>query len=79
VPGQTIAPPANDLITAHEVSEMTGLAVQTLSVWRLHGRYRLPYKKIGRLIRYSRRDVEAWIESRTRLSTSDTQLEPVAK
>ena len=38
---------------------------QTLNVWRSTQRYNLPYKKIGRSVRYRLGDLRAWLESRT--------------
>ena len=35
----------------------------TLEHWRCTGRYRLPYTKIGRLVRYDVGDLDAFIEA----------------
>ncbi|MCH8015728.1 MAG: DNA-binding protein [Acidobacteria bacterium] len=43
-------------------SEPTGLSVETLAQWRSRKR-NIPYLKIGRLIRYSQRDVQVWLDS----------------
>ena len=51
-------------ITEEEVSEKTGLAVQTLRNWR-HMRRGLPYVKIGRSIRYGEMEVEAYMKEHT--------------
>jgi hypothetical protein len=37
----------------------------TLSVWRSTGRYALPFVKIGSCVRYKKRDLDAFIQSRT--------------
>lgn len=55
----------NQLLTEAETSELVGVSQQTLGIWRCTGRYRLPFVKIGRLVRYRRRDVDEWLESRT--------------
>ena len=37
----------------------------TLSLWACTGRYSLPHVKVGRLVRYRRRDIDRWLEMRT--------------
>ena len=37
---------------------------QTLSVWRMTGRYALPFVRVGRSIRYRKSDLEVWLASR---------------
>jgi hypothetical protein len=49
-------------ITENQVSEITGLALQTLRNDRCQGK-RLPYRKIGRSIRYRLDEVFAYIEA----------------
>jgi excisionase family DNA binding protein len=39
-----------------------------LSVWRSTGRYNLPFLKVGRLVRYRRADLDAWLAARVRES-----------
>ncbi len=53
------------LLTPQEVSEILGVSVETMSVWRSVNRYPLPFVKIGRLVRYKPDDIEAFIKSRT--------------
>ncbi len=52
------------LLTKEQVSEILGISVGTLAVWRATKRYNLPYVKSGRLIRYREEDVQAFILSR---------------
>ena len=52
------------LLTPLEVSEILGVTVQTLCVWRCTGRYNLAYVKSGRLVRYRAKDVEKFIQER---------------
>jgi len=54
------------LLTKEDVSEILGVSVGTLAVWRTTKRYNLPYVKSGRLIRYREEDVQAFITSRLR-------------
>jgi excisionase family DNA binding protein len=52
------------LLTPIETSAMLGVSVETLNVWRATNRYRLPYVKVGRLVRYRLDDLTTFIESR---------------
>lgn len=52
------------LLKKEQVSEILGITVGTLAVWRTTKRYNLPYVKSGRLIRYREQDVQAFINSR---------------
>ena len=54
----------NELLNDQDAARVIGVTAQTLSVWRCTGRYDLPFLKIGRLVRYRRADLEAWLESR---------------
>ena len=51
-----------ELLTAEEVSRLTGLSIQTLAQWRSQKR-NIPYLKIGRLVRYSQSDVQVYLDS----------------
>ncbi|MCP4354047.1 MAG: helix-turn-helix domain-containing protein [Proteobacteria bacterium] len=54
------------LLDKNEVSEMLGITIGTLAVWRTTKRYNLPYVKAGRLTRYRESDVLNFINSRIR-------------
>ena len=56
--------PLGNLLTPEQVSELLGVSLHTLAVWRSEGRYNLPYTKTGRLVRYREKDVAAFIERR---------------
>ena len=58
------------LFTPPEAAAYIGVTENTLSVWRCVGRYEIPFIKVGRLVRYKRTDLEAWISSRTRLTST---------
>ena len=49
-----------ELYTAEQVSELTGLSVEPLAQWRSQKKH-LPYLKVGRLIRYTKRDIEEYL------------------
>jgi hypothetical protein len=42
-----------------------GLKVSTLSVWRSTGRYKLPFIKVGRLVRYRVSDLAEFLARHT--------------
>ncbi|PYV64094.1 MAG: DNA-binding protein [Acidobacteria bacterium] len=55
----------SDLLTEAEAAEFIGLQhPKTLAVWRSTKRYPLAYIKVGRLVRYHRSDLLAFLESR---------------
>lgn len=58
----------SDLIDEKTAAQLLAVEPGTLSVWRSTGRYAIPFIKIGRNVRYSRKALEAWLESRTRAS-----------
>ena len=54
------------------VARHLGIAPKTLRAWRTAGS-NLPFVKLnGRLVRYRRSDVEAFVSKNIRMSTSDT-------
>lgn len=55
-----------DLLTEESAAEYLGVKPGTLSVWRSTGRYRLPFVKIGKNVRYRLSDLDTWIKSRER-------------
>jgi hypothetical protein len=59
-------PEPSDLVNEREAARIIDVAPGTLSVWRSTGRYCLPFVKVGSKVRYSRKGLHAWLESRTR-------------
>ncbi|HJV25326.1 MAG TPA: helix-turn-helix domain-containing protein [Aromatoleum sp.] len=55
-----------DLLNETSAAMLLNVSPGTLSVWRSTGRYRLPFVKVGRKVRYRRADLLAWLEARTR-------------
>jgi len=53
------------LLNEVEAAALLGIKASTLPVWRCTRRYDLPWIKVGRLVRYRRADVLAFLESRT--------------
>ena len=58
------------LLTTEEAAERLCLSARTLERYRASGEGP-KFRKIGRWVRYTVADLEAWIESRKRSSTSD--------
>ena len=57
------------LLTRAQAAEFLGVKVQTLSAWASSGRYKLPYLKVGRAVKYRTVDLQAWLDSREQTST----------
>jgi predicted site-specific integrase-resolvase len=55
-----------DLLDEQAAAALLTVAPGTLGVWRSTGRYNLPFLKVGRMVRYRRADLLAWLEKRTR-------------
>ena len=62
-----------ELLTADQVSSITGLSVETLAQWRSQKRG-IPYLKIGRAVRYDPADINAYLRG-CRVSVSDSGME----
>ncbi len=60
--------PAFDTIAA---AAYLGLAPTTLEIWRTTGRYGLPFEKVGRMVRYRKSALDAFVLSRTFRSTGE--------
>lgn len=56
---------SSDLLNRREAAEYLGVTEGTLAVWASLKRYSLPYVKIGRLVKYRRTDLDAFITCRT--------------
>ena len=61
----------DQLLTEKEAAELICYSQRALQNWRIRGGGP-EYIKIGRLVRYQRRDVEAFIQERKRKHTSQT-------
>lgn len=59
---------ARELLDEKQAADYLAVSPGTLSVWRSTGRYRLPFVKVGRLVRYRISDLDAWLEARSRES-----------
>jgi excisionase family DNA binding protein len=59
-----------ELLDEKAVAKRLGVEQKTLQAWRSRGST-LPFLKIGRLVKYAPEDVQQFIESRRRRSTSE--------
>lgn len=58
------------LITENQAADRLTLSVKTLRNWRLSG-YGPPHLKVGRLVRYRVSELNVWLKSCERSSSSD--------
>lgn len=79
LPGEQAGPGPDKLLTTKEVADWLGIQKCTLEKARSTrvGHYP-PYIEIGRLIRYRRRDVEQWLDCRTRKGDDSLDLPTAA-
>jgi excisionase family DNA binding protein len=61
------------LFTRAEAAEYIGVKPTTLAAWALTGRYKLPVKKVGRLVRYLKSDLDNWLSERTFTHTGQAE------
>jgi len=59
------------LLNEGQAAARLGLKPNTLAVWRVTGKYGLPFVKVGKCVRYKPHDLDVWIESRTVGSSSN--------
>jgi excisionase family DNA binding protein len=53
----------SQLLTTDQAADMLGVRPNTLEQWRCAGKWGLRYVKMGRLIRYRLKDLEAWLDA----------------
>jgi len=51
-------------LTTEQAAAYLGIAEQTLTNWRNNRRQQIPYLKLGKIVRYRREDLDAWLQSR---------------
>ena len=52
----------SDLLTREQAAAYLGVSPRTLAVWKSTGRYGLPVCKVGRLAKYRKSDLDAFIQ-----------------
>jgi excisionase family DNA binding protein len=63
------------LLTPKEAAARLRLSESTLAKWRMTALRRLPYVKVGHKVAYDELEVEKWLASQARKSTSDNGRE----
>ena len=61
MPPSAFRSPSGDLVDRKQAAAYLRTSEHTLAVWASTKRYGLPYVKIGRLVRYRRADLDAFI------------------
>jgi predicted DNA-binding transcriptional regulator AlpA len=59
-----------ELLTTDKAAEYIGVTKKTMEWWRFTGAGP-DFVKMSRLVRYRKKDIDAWVEARIRKSTSD--------
>lgn len=55
----------SELLTTEQAAPYLGVTPRTLEVWRCTKRHAIPYIKVGRLVKYRKSDLDAWLVSHT--------------
>ena len=53
-----------------EAASYLGVTEGTLRNWRYEGTQSLPYRKVGRLVYYTKSDLDKWLDGNTRTNTA---------
>lgn len=54
---------ANNLLSKPQLAQKLNCNISAINFW-LHKK-RIPYKKVGRLVRFDPKEIEAWIQKRS--------------
>ena len=57
--------PEDERLDTPQAAGYIGIKSHTLEIWRSTGRHRIPYIRVGRLIRYRQSALDSWLASRT--------------
>lgn len=57
--------PQTNLFDNEAAAAYLGVTPRTLEVWRCTKRHAIPYIKVGRLVKYRRADLDAWLAAQT--------------
>jgi excisionase family DNA binding protein len=66
----------NHKLSTQEVAKYLNLSPNTLAEWRSTGKVKIPYLKIGKIVRYSLTDVNKFLENNRLASTLDKVIDP---
>ncbi len=65
---------ADQLLSRKQAADYLGVKPQTLASWTCTRRYNLPVIKVGRLVKYRRRDLDEWLACRTQTTPAEQAL-----
>ena len=54
-----------ELLDTKPAADYIDVKPHTLEIWRSTGRYKIPFVRVGRLVKYLRTDLDAWLYART--------------
>ncbi|MEI8572634.1 DNA-binding protein [Methylomonas sp. LW13] len=57
--------PKDEILGNTDAADYIGVTPRTLEVWRCTKRYQIPFIKVGRLVKYRKSALDAFLESRT--------------
>lgn len=55
----------SELLSRREAAQYLGVKEQTLAVWLCTKRYEIPVVRIGRLVKYKKTDLDAFIQKQS--------------
>ncbi|WP_427500757.1 helix-turn-helix domain-containing protein [Methylomonas sp. MED-D] len=55
----------DEILNNTDAAEYIGVTPRTLEVWRCTKRYQIPFIKVGRLVKYRKSALDAFLVSRT--------------
>ena len=62
---QTLPSGRTELLTNEQAADYLGVTPRTLEVWRCTKRHVIAYIKVGRLVKYRRSELDAWLVAKT--------------
>ncbi len=66
-----VAERSKEWLNTVETAAYIGVAVQTLNNWRHTGAVKIPFSRVGRLVRYSRRELDQFLENTKSVTTAE--------
>ena len=60
-----IPPQSTDLLNNDQAAAYIGVTPRTLEVWRCTKRHQIPYIKVGRLVKYRKSALDAFLDQQT--------------
>lgn len=64
-PNETKLTQSQELLSSHQAAIYIGVSPGTLEVWRCTKRYKIPFIKVGRLVRYRKSELDNFLKRRT--------------